>query len=376
MRVTDKGALVCDSEGSTGTFINEARIVEQALNSGDVLRVGKTRLLFTVGNVGKQIVAATEIASTDEHMRPGDKPLTQLTGSVLSRYEIRSILGEGKIGVVFQARDTDDQRIVALKVLKPSFSGSEPEKQRFIRAMKTMLPLEHRNLVGIYNAGKTGAYCWVAMEYVPGKSLAEIIERISTNAVKPIKKAWAGSSGGSRGWWMPALRSAIHLSRALHFAHQHHIVHRNITPRNILVRDNDKFTKLGDLMLAKALEGPLAKSVTRTGELLGDLQYMSPERTHGTNRLDGRSDIYSLGASVYALLAGRPPFVEKSRKELIASIRSAEPKRPSEFQPTIPEEFEEALLKMLAKRPEDRFQTPAHLLVPLERIAEKHGITV
>src|SRR5262249_25644507 len=151
--------------------------------------------------------------------------------------------------------------------------------------------------------GKTGAYCWVAMEYVPGKSLAQVIERIAAHAVKPIKKTWSGPQGSSRGWWLLALRVAVHLSRGLHFAHQQRIVHRNITPPNILVRDSDNLTKLGVLMLAKALEGPLATPLTRTGELLGELEYVSPERTYGNSRVDARSDIYSLGAAVYALLA-------------------------------------------------------------------------
>jgi hypothetical protein len=376
VRISDNNVTVCDLEGSTGTFVNETRVTEHTLRSGDVVRMGKTRLLFSAGNVGEQIVAAARVASADEHMRIGDQTLSSLIGKTVSRYEILGVLGKGKIGAVFQARDTDNQRIVALKVLKPGFTASETEKQRFIRAMKTMMPLEHPNLVTIYNAGKTGAYCWVAMEYVLGKSLGQVIERISAHAVKPMKKTWSGSQASSRGWWLLALRAAVHLSRALHFAHQHHIIHRNITPRNILVRDSDNLTKLGDLMLAKALEGPLATPLTRTGELLGEIEYMSPERTYGNSRVDARSDIYSLGAAVYALLAGHPPSTGKSRKEILENIRSAAPVRPSAYQPSIPEEFEKTVLKMLAKKPEDRVQTAAHLLVTLERIADEHGLTV
>src|SRR5215471_19101629 len=114
----------------------------------------------------------------------------------------------------------------------------------------------------------------------------------------------------------------------------------------------DKVAKLGDLMLAKALEGTLAQQITKSGELLGDVNYMSPERTHGTQNLDGRSDIYSLGATLYALLTGRPPFADVSLVETITKIRKAEPEKPKKFQMAIPDLFEGAVLKMLEKRPE------------------------
>jgi serine/threonine protein kinase len=142
------------------------------------------------------------------------------------------------------------------------------------------------------------------------------------------------------------------------------------------MRTKDQVVKLSDLMLAKALAGSLARQITQPGQLVGDVSYMSPERTRNEAEVDGRSDIYSLGATVYALLTGRPPFEGDSLPELIAKIRQAEPEKPKKYQLSIPDMFEGLVLRMLAKRPGDRYQTPVDLLKDLERVAKYQGIDV
>lgn len=206
--------------------------------------------------------------------------LHELAGTTLSHFEVGPVVARGQTGIVFHARDFKDERVVALKVLWPEFSRADDEKRRFIRAMKTMLPVRYPNLVTVYNAGKTGPYCWIAMEYVEGESLTGVIRRIGVANMLD---------------WRYALRVADHVAQALAFAHQRQIVHRNIQPSNILVQHGDKVSKLGDLMLAKALEGGLAEQITRPGELLGDVRYLSPEQTGGSRTTDARSDIYGLG---------------------------------------------------------------------------------
>jgi serine/threonine protein kinase len=125
------------------------------------------------------------------------------------------------------------------------------------------------------------------------------------------------------------------------------------------------------------LEGTLAETITRPGELVGDVSYMSPERTKGTlAEVDGRSDIYSLGATLYALLTGRPPFIGDSLTDTVRKIRQAEPEKPKKYQLAIPDQFEGVVLKMLAKRPEERYQTAAELLKELERVAKFQGVKV
>jgi serine/threonine protein kinase len=263
---------------------------------------------------------------------------------------------------VFHATDTADGKQVALKVMQPAFARHEEEMQRFVRAVKTMLPLRHPNLVTLYGAGKSGPYCWVAMELVEGESLTQVIARIGVAGMLD---------------WKRAFRAALHVGRALDYAHAQGIIHRDIAPANILERAEDKSVKLGDLMLAKALEGALAAPVTKPGDVVGDLNYMSPERTRGAGEpVDGRSDLFSLGATCYALLTGKPPFAGRTLVETITRIRTAEPVAPRTFQIGIPSSFEGAILKLLAKLPEDRYPNAGELVKDLERIGRLTGAPV
>jgi serine/threonine-protein kinase len=250
---------------------------------------------------------------------------------------------------------------LAFKVLLPEFSKNEEDMERFVRAMKTVLPLRHPNLIALDKAGRTGPYCWVAMEYIAGESMTQVIDRI-------------GKSGMLD--WCYAFRVAVQIGRALAYVHGHQVVHRNDTPRNIMLQTIDKVVKLGDLMLAKALEGPLAQQITRSGQLLGDVAYMSPERTRGLRHIDATSDLYGLGATLYALLTGRPPFEGATLTEMITRIRQTEPVKPTMFQLAIPSPFEAVVLKLLAKRPEDRYPTAEKLLAVLERIGNTEGVKV
>jgi serine/threonine protein kinase len=340
---------------SKGTTVNGKEVTEHELRHGDLIRVGTTELRYQV--------TAIEEASTvlQPPSRPAPAQLSELPGQVLSHYAIESIIAKGQSGAIFKATDTRDGQVVAIKVLQPEFSHNEAEMQRFIRAMKTVLGLEHPNLVKLLGAGKTGPFCWVAMEYVEGESLNKVIQRIGVAGMLD---------------WKYGYRVAVQVARALEYAHGQSIIHRNVTPTNILLRTADKTALLGDLMLAKALEGSLAQQVTRPGELVGDVGYMAPERTRGTADIDGRADLYGLGATVYALIAGRPPFTGGALAELIIKIRSAEAEKPKKYQMSIPDLFQGTVMKLLSKRPEDRFQTATELITELERVGKFSGASV
>ncbi len=228
--------------------------------------------------------------------------MAALVGQTLSHYALDSILAKGATGVVFRARDVNDGQVVAFKALRAEFAKNEEDMQRFVRGMKTVLPLRHPNLVTLLAAGKTGAYCWMAMEYVEGESMTQVIQRLGVAGMLD---------------WRYGYRVAVHIARALDYAHSQSIIHRNVTPANILFRTEDKTAKLGDLMLAKALEGNLAQQITRPGELVGDVAYMAPERTRGAGAPDGPADLYGLGATVYAQITGRPPFSGSSVVDLL-----------------------------------------------------------
>jgi serine/threonine protein kinase len=350
--------MLVDNESASGTFVNNERIKEKPLKTGDIIRVGETQLrLHVVGIPDAETIAAAQKAPRE--LQAAD---AALTGQTISHYVIGPLVAKGKTGTVYKARDERDGKDVALKVLHPNFADDEEDVQRFIRAMKTTVGLRHPNLVAIYGAGKNGPVCWVAMEYVDGESLAKVIKRIGTANMLD---------------WHYALTVAVHVARALEAAHEQHIIHRNVMSENILIpKGTSVSAKLGDLMLAKALDGIKAKPITRPGELVGDLVYMAPERTREDLTVDTRSDIYGLGATLYVLLTGRPPFDGGTLVQTLAKIRQEDPVPPKKYQLSIPDGMQDIVLKMMAKRPELRYQTPADLVKDLERLAKFQGMTV
>jgi serine/threonine protein kinase len=355
----DQVTVVCNS-GSGGTLVNGKPVKKQSLKLGDVLQVGDTQLRLQVGDYALDVALAHKPSAPTAAPAARPEQLEALSGQTLSHYDIGPVIGKGGSSMVFHATDTKDNRPVAFKVLLPEFSKDEEDMQRFVRAMKTMMPLRHPNLIALYGAGKTGGHCWVAMEYVAGENMTEVIERIGLAGMLD---------------WRYGFKVAVHVARALDYAHGQQIIHRNVAPKNILLEAPTKTVKLGNLMLAKALEGSQAQKITRPGELVGDVAYMSPERTRGTDDVDGRSDLYGLGATVYALLTGRPPFTGATLVEKITRIRQSEPEKPTKFQMSIPSRFEGVVLKLLAEDPDDRFPTAAALLADLEKVGKYHGAT-
>lgn len=352
--------LLADLESRAGCFVNNQRVTSHTMRSGDVLMVGDSKLRLELPSTTEMQTLAPAPVETGPPNLPADR-LHELSGKKLSDYQIGAVLAKAHSGIVFHARDSKN-RDFAFKVLWPEFARDDSEVQRFIRAMKTMLPLQHPNIVRLYGAGKTGPYCWLAMEFVEGESLTKVIERLNT---------------GGQINWKSALRIAVYVARALEYAHSKQIIHRNITPQNILLGKRPDITKLSDLMFAKAMEGKLAEQITKPGELLGDVRFMSPERTGGVaDDVDERSDIWSLGATIYAVLTGRAPFQAASPIQIILKIRKEEPARPRSIQPAIPAQFEEIVLKMLSKTREGRYQSARELLTALEGLARSQGVDV
>jgi serine/threonine protein kinase len=360
VRLDGDRATLTDAGATSGTFVDNQPVQRQLLKPGDTFQVGESRLRFQLIGSGE---ATTLIAQT----RPPAKPaptataFDKLVGQTFGNYRLDAVLAEGTSGVVFRGADVAENRPVAVKVLAPEVWRDDEQKERFIRAMQTMLPIRDENIVALYAAGKNGVYCWAAMEFVDGESLARVIQRIGVAGMLD---------------WRDALRVAMHIGRALETAFKHKIIHRNVTPENILQRKSDKAVKLGDLILAKALEGTQARQITQDGKLVGDLPYLAPERTYDRTSVDHRADQYALGATVYALLTGRPPFKARTPLELIDKIRTEDPEGPRKYQLSTPDLFQDIVLRMLAKSPEDRFQKPAELLKELQTVARYQGITL
>jgi len=353
-----KGQVKIRDLGSTGgTFVDGQRVTELVLKPGTVVSVGDSQIRYqldshseatTLGGAAQPVAAPKSVA-----------PLHELVGQTFGPYRLDKIITAGNSGMVFQATNTETAQRAAVKVLTPDLTHSEEQKERFVRAMKTMLPIKHPHLVRLWHAGKNGPYCWAAMEYIDGEDLTKVIERIGIEGMLDWREVW---------------RVAMHVGMALDEAATHTIIHRNVTPPNILRRKSDKACLLGDLMLAKALEGTLAQQITRPGQLIGDVPYMSPERTRDGAAVDARSDLYGLGATCYALLTGHPPFQGNSLPDLIRQVRSDAPPAPKDFQLSINDKFQDVVLMLLAKRPEDRYQSAADLLKELDRIGKFNNL--
>ncbi len=362
-RVIVDGAstLLVDAESTGGTHVAGNRIDQHALQPGEVFKVGDSEIRYTLDGAGEQVTlgATSQASPTPSKPKPAMRQLQDLVGEMFTDFRADSIITMGTSGMVFKGTDTERNRPVAIKVLSPDFTNSEEQKERFVRAMKTMMPIKHPNIVQLYRAGKKGPFCWAAMEYIEGESITQVIDRIGIEGMLDWRAVW---------------RVGVHIGRALDAAHRNQIIHRNVTPNNLLQRKSDKVCLLGDLALAKALEGTLAKQVTQPGQLIGDVPYMSPERTRDSAGADHRSDLYGLGATLYALLTGRPPFESDSLPELVKQVRDAEPKRPREYQLAINELFQDVVIQLLAKEPDDRYATPRDLLNDLERIGKFNNL--
>jgi serine/threonine protein kinase len=288
------------------------------------------------------------------------KRLHELTGHCLGAYEIGPVVGQGHHGVVFRARDARTSQVVALKVLFPDFPDNDAETQQFTRAMSTALALSHPNLVALYAAGKTGPYCWMAQQYVEGKSLAQIIQELDH---------------APRISWQLGLRVTYHIARALEFTRPHKLIHGNITPKNILIRASDQAAFLNDLRLLKALKDSKLQESVLDQKLIAERTFLAPELADGgKSYVDFLCDLYSLGAIVYHVVTGQPIFESKTLEEALAAIRTRTPVRPRKHQKAIPRDFEVVIMRLLAKHQEDRYQSPAEVLADLDPIVKSHGL--
>ena len=362
--------IVTSLDTSKPTFVNGQQVRQHELVPGDVLRVGNSYLRLEL-----EVAAAPAAAAAGG--RPGSSgslampaklarlPLSKLgdlAGVTLGHFQIDKVLGGGFHGVVFRARDLKGDQDVALKVFAPDFPANDAEMQEFVQAMRTAMPIRHPGIVAIHGAGKSGFYCWLSRELVQGVSLAQMIH--------PSGKSREGID------WRLALRVAVHIAQALEVIHRQHLMHGNVTPQNILLEGKDGQAKLNDLLMKQALENTVLGQSVLEKKFLAELAYLAPEQTESGAFVDNLCDVYSLGVVVYALATGRLPFRGKNSEELLQQIREEIPAKPKKFERSIPSQFQEVILKMLAKRQEDRYPTATDLLADLDRVAKQRDVAV
>jgi len=271
-----------------------------------------------------------------------------LIGQTLGQFEIVDLLGRGGMGAVYKARQASLDRMVAIKVLPRRFSRNARFVARFDREARAAAAISHRNIIEIYDVGQDRGYHFIAMEFIDGENLADVLKR-------------EGRLPAGR-----ALRLMRQVVAALAAAGEAGIVHRDIKPSNILI-DSMGIAKVADFGLAKRPGTDV--SVTATGAALGTPLYMPPEAAQGT-ALDARSDLYSLGATFYHVLAGRPPFQAASSPELILKHATQRPEPLGAVAPDIDPRLPHIIDRLLRKNPSARYPSAQALLDELDAIAE------
>ena len=269
----------------------------------------------------------------------------KMIGSVmLGQYELVDVLGQGGMSVVFKGRHKLTEQEVALKILPPELAAHSQVKSRFLEEAKALAALDHPNIVHLYNFGAENGYFVLAMQFVAG----ETWERMILEA--------------KRLDWATSCRIAIDVLRALEYAHGCGIVHRDMKPSNVLVRARDHVATVMDFGIAKMTT---STRLTATGQTMGTVRYMSPEQVRGQD-VDLRTDLYSLGATLYESLVGDTPFDGNTHFEIMTKHLSEAPRRPSKLGVVIPAAVEDAVMRCLAKRPDDRFGTAREMRKQLE----------
>ena len=267
-------------------------------------------------------------------------------GYYLGQYEVVGHIGSGSMGAVYRAVDTETGRVVALKVLPPVFAANPLLLKRFQREAEHGKRLSHENIAGIYDFTSDKDTYFQVMEFVDGLNLHEYVCRKG-----PLSPAEARDI-------------TTQVARALDHAHQQSIIHRDIKPSNILLAQSEgrNVAKVIDLGLSK-LTNEEEFRLTRDGTTVGTVNYLPPEQALDSALADIRSDIYALGCTLYHMLAGDAPFPDGSLVERINKHAKAEP---PDLRPRVPNDLWAICKRMLAKKPEDRYQTPAELLADLE----------
>jgi len=273
-------------------------------------------------------------------------------GLVFGEYTVLDKLGQGGMGVVLKAQHRRMKRLVAIKVLPASAVKSAEAVKRFYREVEAAAKLTHPNIVTAYDASESDGIHYLVMEYVEGKDLASVVKERGPLEVKQ------------------ALDCTLQAAKGLEYAHGEGIIHRDIKPGNLLL-DKKGTVKILDMGLARVAlavgsDDPGAERLTQSGQVMGTCDYMAPEQAEDTRKADQRSDIYSLGCTLYRLLTGKVPYGGDSLVQILLAHQNAPVPSLRGARPDVPESVEAIFQKMMAKRPDERYQSMGEVIVDVE----------
>jgi serine/threonine protein kinase len=306
--------------------------------------MGKTRI---VEGVSDAPVIGVPLAASAKATEPSTARILGKDILTLGDYQLIEKLGEGAMGAVWKAVEGSRKRTVALKVLFPHVANNPKLVQRLIREGQVMGQLDHPNIVQAFEVGEAGGYHYVAMEYISGQSMQKWLNDLG-DQLMPVGDA---------------VRITLDCARALAYAHAQGMVHRDIKPDNILLTKTG-IVKVADLGMVKTHDEDM--SLTQTGHAVGTPWYMPIEQARNSKDIDGRSDIYALGCTLYAFLTGQPPFVGRTIVDVIQAKEKGtfDPARKTNV--NVPEKLDLYIARMTAKLPKNRYQTCDEVIKDLE----------
>lgn len=334
--------LVADPEIARWRALLESGSAEDEEGTALVKRLGVlTRLPGRPSRAGEMVLKTAPISWPDPPTDLG--PLGRLDS-----FHIQKELGSGGMGVVFQAFDERLGRTVAIKVMKPELAGIETHRKRFAREARAVAGIKHDHVVAIHDFGDRSEFPpYFVMEFVEGESLSDFLKR---------KGRFASGE---------AAQITRDVALGLAAAHAQGVLHRDIKPSNILFDKANSRVKIADFGLARLLEA-FSDAISHSGQIIGTPAYMSPEQLASPDKVDARTDVYSLGVVLYELLTGQRPHCSDGQG-LLMEVAHAAPQPPRQVDSNVPNDLETICLKAMAKRPDDRYQTATELSDDLQR---------
>ncbi len=286
---------------------------------------------------------------------PPESIVAGVRGQRLAHFELIEPIGVGGMAAVIRARDTQLDRLVALKILPPEMAQEPENVQRFHQEAKSAAKLDHANIARVFFCGEDQGLHFIAFEYVEGMNLRRLMEKRGRLSVAE------------------SIRYAVQIATGLEHAVTRGVVHRDVKPSNIIITPDGQ-AKLVDMGLARNLERNGERDLTHSGMTLGTFDYISPEQALEPREADARSDIYSLGCTLYHLLTGEPPVPDGTPAKKLDHHQHHQPIDPRQLNPDIPLGIVRILDKMMRKNPKDRYQRPIHVVHHLMKAATQAGV--
>src|SRR5262245_37451201 len=276
-------------------------------------------------------------------------------GDLIATFLLEEAIGAGGMGAVFRALDTQLDRHVALKLLPPDQAADTEVVQRFYQEGRSAARLDHENIARVFSIGQDGAFHYIAFEYIEGVTIRQRVE-----AAGPLKVA-------------EAVDIALQIAHALVHACERGVVHRDIKPSNIIITPQGR-AKLVDMGLARRFERGSDHGLTQSGMTLGTFDYISPEQARDPRDVDVRSDLYSLGCTLFHMLTGRPPFPGGTVLQKLIQHQEEAPADVRSLNPEVPAELAAVISRLMAKERDRRYQGPEHLARDLLSVAGSLGL--